>query len=71
MKLYRKKQLQQMEPWAPGYDMTGVSVSVTDTLDGSPKSGDMIAVNANDPTDRWLVSAEFFRENCEEVEPQP
>lgn len=65
MKRYRKKGTQPMEPWTPETDMTEVSVSAPDRAAGSPKEGDMIAVNTNDPTDRWLVSAEYFAANYE------
>lgn len=67
MKLYRKKTTQQMEPWIEGYDMSGVSVSEPDQQNGSPMVGDMIAVNAENAEDKWLVAAEFFNQNYEEV----
>jgi hypothetical protein len=67
MALYRKKQLQEMEPWIEGFDMDMVSVSEADRNNGSPKSGDMIAINPNDSTDRWLVAANFFNDNYELV----
>ena len=67
MKNYRKKQLQPMEPWTPETDMQGVSVSDADKSNESPKAGDMIAVNPASPTDRWLVAADFFAANYEEV----
>ncbi len=67
MKNYRKKQLQPMEPWTPETDMTGVSVSDADKANGSPRDGDMIAVNPSDQTDRWLVAADFFAANYEEA----
>ena len=67
MKNYRKKQLQPMEPWTSETDMVGVSVSDADKANGSPKDGDMIAVNPSDASDRWLVSADFFAANYEEA----
>jgi len=63
MKLYRKTAEQPMEPWVPGYDMTGVSVSACDSDAGSPRAGDMIAVNPKDPTDRWLIAEASFLAN--------
>lgn len=66
--LYRNKCVTLMEPWYPGANMNGVSVSVTDTLAGSPKDGDMIATNPKDPNDRWLVAAEYFADNYELAE---
>ena len=67
MKNYRKKQLQPMEPWTPETDMGGVSVSDTDKVNGSPKEGDMIAVNPISTSDRWLVAAKFVAANYEEA----
>lgn len=63
--LYRKKQLQEMTPWTPDTDMTGVSVSNADRLNGSPKMLDMIATNPQNPNDKWLVAHKFFIENYE------
>ena len=56
---YRKKNLQPMRPYVPGEDLTGTSVSFEDT----PEEGGMIAVNANDPKDRWYVAKKFFLDN--------
>jgi hypothetical protein len=67
MTLYRKKQLQEMEPWNEETDMTGVSISQADLDNGSPKEGDMIAVNPKIPLDRWLVAKKFFEENYEKA----
>ena len=67
MKSYRKKHIQQMEPWCEGYDMSRVSVSQSDKDDGSPTIGDMIAVNAQNTDDRWLVAEAFFIANYEGV----
>lgn len=60
-RLYRKKQLQEMRPYVPGEDLTGVSVSNSDT----PGPGGMIARNRNNHEDRWYVAADFFAENYE------
>jgi len=68
MNMYRKKQLQPMMPWEPDMPMELVSISEADRENGSPKHGDMIAVNPNDATDMWLVAQEFFEENYEAVE---
>lgn len=65
MPLFRKKGTQELVPWTPAIDMTGVSVSESDKNNGSPKDGDMIAINKNDPTDRWLVAEKFFNDNYE------
>jgi hypothetical protein len=40
-------------------------VLLHDKENGSPKNGDMIAVNRNDETDKWLVAEKFFNENYE------
>lgn len=48
--------------------MTRVSVSAADRENGSPKAGDMIARNPANHEDRWLVAADYFRENFEPVE---
>jgi|GEM_PF-5987469 len=45
----------------------GCSVSQADKDNGSPKEGDMIAMNPRDGTDTWLVAEKFFRQNYEEV----
>lgn len=66
MKNYRKKQLQPMYLWTPQTDMDGVSVSDADKANGSPKNGDMIAVNPSNLSDRWLVASDFFISNYEE-----
>lgn len=69
MKSYRKKQTQLMFRWTSDTDMSNVSISDADIQAGSPKEGDMIAVNPNNPTDRWLVAADFFNEYYEEAVP--
>jgi hypothetical protein len=65
MPLFRKKGTQELNVWTPETDMTGVSISDSDKTNGSPKVGDMIAINKNDPTDRWLVAEKFFNDNYE------
>lgn len=65
--MYRKKALQSMRPYVVGEDMTGISVAATDT----PEAGGMIAVNANDPADKWYVAAKFFADNYEPAYPGP
>lgn len=67
IKHYRKKQTQPMFPWFPEYDMDGVSVSDADKRKGSPKPGDMIAMNPLNPGDQWLVAEQFFKDNYEEA----
>ena len=66
-KEYRKKGAQPMTPWVAGMDTEGVSISVSDIRNGSPKDGDMVAQNPKDKTDMWLVAARFFNDNYEKV----
>ncbi|MCG6860912.1 MAG: hypothetical protein LJE70_06495 [Chromatiaceae bacterium] len=58
---YRKKKLQPMRPYVPGEDLTGVTVSPEDT----PEEGGMIAMNPENPRDKWYVAKDFFLENYE------
>ena len=62
-KEYRKKGTQLMRPYKPGEDLTGVSVNPEDT----PEEGGMIAVNRENPKDKWYVGKEFFEKNYEEA----
>jgi len=64
-KQYKRKGLSEMRPWAPGDDMTNISVSESDKLNGSPKPGDMIARNPKNNADQWLVAAKYFADNLE------
>ena len=57
-----------MRPYVEGETLEGVSISEPDKENGSPRVGDMIAINANDPCDKWLVSEKFFQDNYEEVD---
>ena len=64
MKMYRKKHLQPMRPYAVGEDLSGISVSEDET----PEDGGMIAINPNNPDDKWYVAKQFFEDNYELVE---
>jgi hypothetical protein len=64
-KEYRKKQTQLLRPYIDGEDTSGVSISDADKENGSPQKGDMVAVNRNDETDKWLVAEKFFNDNYE------
>lgn len=46
-----------------------VSISDADLESGSPKVGDMIAVDKYNPKDQWLVNKKYFHEHfiCEPV----
>jgi hypothetical protein len=65
VKLYRKKALIECERWSPGIDMDGVSISEEDKKNGSPRDGDRIARNPENPKDRWLISQAYFERNYE------
>ena len=45
----------------------GISISQPDLDDGSPKIGDMIARNPKNYEDKWLVAAEYFKQNFKEL----
>lgn len=64
---YRRKQIAELRPYVEGEDMKGVSVSIPDMQAGSPKAGDMIARNPKNHADKWLVAAQYFADNFEEV----
>lgn len=69
MKTYRKKGAQPMRPYEEGEVLSeNVSISDEDKKNGSPKVGDMIAMNINNENDQWLVAEKFFRDNYESVE---
>ena len=40
-----------------------VSISDADLESGSPKIGDMIAVNKYNPKDQWLINEDYFHEH--------
>jgi hypothetical protein len=66
---YRKKVIQPMYPYISGEALhPNVTVALDDREKGSPKPGDMIAVNPKDSSNRWLVEAKFFEDNYEIVE---
>ena len=56
---YTKKAAQLMRDYVPGEDLTGVSVSDED----APEAGGMVAVNPDNPSDKWYVAKAFFRAN--------
>ena len=64
-KLFKKKTLTEVTPYTPEFDMSLVSVSEADKLTGSPKEGDMIARNPNNPDDLRLIEANTFAETYE------
>ena len=67
-KKYRRTGLSEMRPYEEGENLTNiVSISHADVVNGSPKTGDMIARNPKDHSDQWLVAEKYFKENLEEV----
>ena len=67
-KQYKRSQIAEMARWVPGMDITDVSISKPDQEAGSPKDGDMIARNPKNHNDKWLVAAQYFADNFEEIE---
>ena len=59
----RKPTFDTLRPYVPGENMTGISISDVDRWDGSPKVGDMIARNEQNPKDQWLVAKAYFEEH--------
>jgi hypothetical protein len=66
IKNYSKIDVQPMYKWGEDTVMDFVSVSYTDGVNGSPKEGDMIAINPRNINDRWLVAAQWFKDNYKE-----
>lgn len=54
-----------MRPYQVGEDMTKISISQPDEMNGSPKVGDMIARNPKNHDDQWLVAKQYFEDNLE------
>jgi hypothetical protein len=68
-KRYQRKQIAELRPYVPGEKLSErVSISASDKEQGSPKAGDMIARNADNHDDQWLVSKEYFEANFEPIE---
>jgi hypothetical protein len=66
-KQYRRKQIAELRPYAPGEFLYEVSISPEDLKAGSPKAGDMIARNPKNHADKWLVAARYFADNFEPI----
>lgn len=62
---YRRTQIAEMRPYAPGEALDDVSISTADKKNGSPKKGDMIARNPKNHSDSWLVAARYAKDNFE------
>jgi hypothetical protein len=63
-KKYRKVATQEMRPYVPGEDLTGISVNKEDT----PEPGGMVARNSVNHADQWYVAKKFFDDNYVEAE---
>ena len=68
-KPYRRKQIAQIREYEPSEAWNDrISVSAADKDAGSPKKGDMIARNPDNPDDQWLIAADYFAKNFEPLE---
>ena len=45
----------------------GIGIAKVDDKNGSPKEGDMLARNPKNHEDQWLIAADYFKENFEEI----
>ena len=68
-KEYKRIGKAECEPWCQGYNMNRVSISTADLENGSPKLGDMIARNPVNHADKWLIAAEYFKNNFKIAQP--
>jgi hypothetical protein len=57
---YRRKQISELRSHEPGENFDGVTISVEDKRQGSPKFGDMIARDPKNHADQWLASANIL-----------
>lgn len=64
---YRRTAVAEMRPYEPGEPMDLVSMADVDVAAGSPRVGDMIARNPRNHKDQWLVAAQYFDENFEDI----
>jgi hypothetical protein len=64
-KYYRRKGMSELRPYAPGEDLSGVSISEEDHSNGSPQEGDMIARNPDNHADQWLMAKVYFEKHLE------
>lgn len=74
-KQYRRKAIaelrfvteDELDKGAEYLNSVGISISVADLANGAPKPGDMIARNPENHGDQWLVAADYFAANFEEI----
>lgn len=73
-KKYKKIGITEMIEYDPDLTypkeiMDNLAISLADKRNGSPKKGDMIARNPDNPGDYWLVAREYFEKNyAKEIE---
>jgi hypothetical protein len=48
----------KLYPWKNGYSAWGINISSEDLANGSPKEGDMIATDPDNPDYKWLIAGE-------------
>lgn len=65
-KQYRRKNTTTARAYRPGETLPQeVSISEADSLAGSPKAGDLIAVNPDNPDDKWLIAKAYADKHLE------
>ena len=57
-----------MRPYEGGESMAGVSCGTTSLGPIEPKLGDYIAIDPGNTDDKWLITAEFYRQHYAPVE---
>jgi len=65
-----KKTVQEFIPYSEDIkdEIGHFDIAKEDIANGSPKKGDMIAIDRNNPNSKWLVNEKFFKENYSVVE---
>lgn len=67
-KKYVRNNISLLRPYEEGEILPeNVSISQFDKDKGSPRVGDMIAMNPNGEGDMWLVAEKYFKDNFEVV----
>ena len=66
-KRYVRTNIAEMVPYHKGLSLKDVSIAEVDRRNGSPKEGDMIARNPKNHNDKWLVAAQYFKDNFREA----
>lgn len=60
-KEYRKKGTQLMRPYIVGEDLSEISVTAGVELE----EGGMVAMDPDNPADKWYIAKDFFERNYE------